>query len=290
VSPDNPQDAYRWESPQQSGLELTVLNALTDDWQQAFQTAMSEWDDGQPDTLTLQSERVDVDVECEPLTGLLKVCNGDYGETDWLGLNAILFDMERKWILMSTAKMNEFFLSRASAAQRQYTMCHEIGHGFGLPHWDENFYNRNMGNCMDYTSRPRSNQQPSASNFEFLKQLYGEVGGTVQPMDSNTFPAQAPGGDRRLRRRSSSSSTTTTNTSRNASSIPAEVMAAYKAVLNGETLPSSRSQHHRILLESNEDSEASLIDLGYGGYGLLVYKLKPWATRTDGDGDDDGDE
>lgn len=132
VSPENPQDAYRWYAPDQAGLELTVLNALTDDWQTEFEIAMTDWDVGQPDTLTLTSRRVDVDVDCEPLDGLLKVCNGNYGETDWRGLNVVLLDMERKWIYSSTAKMNEFFLSQASSAQRQYTMCHEIGHGFGL--------------------------------------------------------------------------------------------------------------------------------------------------------------
>ncbi len=132
ITPETPETAYRWYAPQQSGLQLTVLNALTNDWQQEFEKAMAQWDAGDPDTLTLHSERVEVDVPCEPLNGLLKVCNGDYGATDWRGLNVVLLDMQEKWIYSSTAKMNEHFLSRASAAQRQYTMCHELGHGFGL--------------------------------------------------------------------------------------------------------------------------------------------------------------
>jgi len=37
-----------------------------------------------------------------------------------------------------------------------YTVLHLIvtlGHGFGLPHTDERFWNRDQGNCMDYTNR-----------------------------------------------------------------------------------------------------------------------------------------
>lgn len=53
-----------------------------------------------------------------------------------------------------------------------------LGHGFGLPHWDEDFYNKNLGNCMDYTNDPSVNMQPSESNFIFLADLYGSLDGT----------------------------------------------------------------------------------------------------------------
>jgi len=287
VTPQNPEAAYRWPNPQQSGLQLMVLNALTDDWQQEFETAMAQWDAGQPDTLTLQSERVAVDVQCEPIDGILKVCNGNYGATDWRGLNVVLLDMEGRWIYSSTAKMNEYFLARASLPQRQYTMCHELGHGFGLPHWDTNFYNANMGNCMDYTNRPRSNMQPDTSNFNFLKELYGEVGATIQPAAPSQQQQQGPamgwnnnppnennaegeeeetdeeGNERFLLRGSRLQSIT--------GDIPDFIMSAYRSILNGETLVG----HSRRILHSDDDGEGILIDLGYSNYGLLVYKLRP---------------
>jgi hypothetical protein len=71
------------------------------------------------------------------------------------------------------AKLNEFYLASSDENQRQYTMCHEIGHGFGLPHTDENFYNADLGNCMDYTSNPEVNKQPAQVNYLFLFDLYG---------------------------------------------------------------------------------------------------------------------
>ena len=44
--------------------------------------------------------------------------------------------------------------------------------GFGLPHTDENFYNKNLGNCMDYTDYPSTDMHPDHSNFVFLAAMY----------------------------------------------------------------------------------------------------------------------
>lgn len=45
----------------------------------------------------------------------------------------------------------------------------------GLGHFDENFYNKDLGNCMDYTERPEINMRPDQSNFMVLAELYGTV-------------------------------------------------------------------------------------------------------------------
>lgn len=56
-------------------------------------------------------------------------------------------------------------------------MCHEIGHGFGLPHRDEIPNNPDLGSCLDYTYRFQNNMQPdSAVDFDNLKNLYGVIG------------------------------------------------------------------------------------------------------------------
>lgn len=45
----------------------------------------------------------------------------------------------------------------------------------GLGHSDENFYNKDLGNCMDYTEKPENNMHPDESNFLVLEELYGNV-------------------------------------------------------------------------------------------------------------------
>jgi hypothetical protein len=92
-------------------------------------------------------------------------------------------------IIASSAKMNDYYLSDNNKAQKQYTMCHEIGHGFGLPHTDENFYNSDLGECMDYTSNPQNNKKPGPANFEFLAVMYGTIPNNDQAVEaSSTVP------------------------------------------------------------------------------------------------------
>ena len=134
-----------------------------------------------PDALMLTTSSSEYDYNCDPITGKMKVCNGDYGDTGWKGINQVL--ISNGWIISSVAKMNEFYLGSASFDQRRYTMCHEIGHGFGLPHTDENFFNKDLGNCLDYTNNPSINISPDTGNFEKLAGLYGLA--TQRMLDSS---------------------------------------------------------------------------------------------------------
>ena len=148
----NPSDANRWPNDG-SGLDLQLINALDTMWYDYFDLAVQEWDNGSPDALTLTTEVASPESECSSVDGVMKVCNGDYGETDWkgttwriflctvtaltysvltliivaklLGINTIL--MSSGWITTSSARMNDhFFVEGDDAEKRQYTMCHEV--------------------------------------------------------------------------------------------------------------------------------------------------------------------
>ena len=128
------------------GLTLTLLNVLDDDWQKEFETAVADWSES--DALTLTVERGKVDNSCTRKEGAMVVCNANFGETGWVGINENSVETGSNRITSSVAKMNEYYLRNANFYHRRFTMCHEIGHGFGLPHTDENPYNKNQGNCM----------------------------------------------------------------------------------------------------------------------------------------------
>ena len=65
------------------------------------------------------------------------------------------------------------------------------GHGFGLPHTDENPNNSDLGDCLDYTSTPENNQLPGERNFARLRSIYlkGE-GEALEGVDDGTTVEQ----------------------------------------------------------------------------------------------------
>jgi len=173
---------YRWDNGGDgNGLEMKIYNALSEDWYSYLDQAVQDWGNGPPKSLSLSTEIVPYDFDCSPIKGHIKACNGNYGYTDWKGINeSILID---GYIVSSTVRLNDFFMKAATSGSRQYTICHELGHGFGLPHNDENFFNKDLGSCLDYTVRPEQNQQPSAYDFERLAELYGAISSGRRSLD-----------------------------------------------------------------------------------------------------------
>ena len=58
-------------------------------------------------------------------------------------------------------------------------MCQEVGHTIGLDHQDEDFYNPNLGTCMDYTVDPLSNQHPNQHDYDMLDTIYAHLDTTT---------------------------------------------------------------------------------------------------------------
>jgi hypothetical protein len=259
----NPEDADRWRGNGQ-GLQMEILNALDDYWYPYFVLAVQQWDNGTPDALTLSTSIRSPEPNCEPVQGKLKVCNGNYGDTRWRGINQIL--LTNGYIIASSAKMNEFYLSGSGDDQMQYTMCHEIGHGFGLPHTDENFLNRDLGNCMDYTNNPQVNKQPDDSNFQFLADLYGNVTGTQSVASSEVVSDQVasePGDGRALASQDAADR-----------ELPAWLLSAWRDLIPQIEQQTDATDYHKgwRVLHSSNFGEAHERDLGQG-FTLQVHKL-----------------
>ena len=100
--------------------------------------------------------------------------DGDYGETNWRGINQAALD-SNDFIKSSAARMNDYYLKTDANGVMQYTMCHELGHAFGVPHSDEDFENDDLGNCMDYSRNFEVSKHPDESNYNYLVDLYGLV-------------------------------------------------------------------------------------------------------------------
>lgn len=137
--------------------------------------------------------------KCRPTSGRVEVCNAAYGRNGWLGIAQIWASGDH--IVQGVTKMNDSYFNLATyntPAWRQFVMCQEIGHTFGLAHQDENFTNPNLGSCMDYTNDPSTNQHPNQHDYDQLVTIYTHLDSTttVGPAAAGSGragPAAAPG-------------------------------------------------------------------------------------------------
>jgi len=162
-------DYAKWKRKDGYGLDLTIVNGLNENWNKYFNQAIADWN--KTDALFLTAKTDPNGPNCDEERGVMKVCNDFFGKTGWTGLNEVYFENRR--IVQSIAKMNENYLSNAREGERQYVMCHELGHGYGLPHRDESVINADLGTCMDYVRNPENNQKPDDIDFSNLVTLYG---------------------------------------------------------------------------------------------------------------------
>jgi hypothetical protein len=141
---------------------------------------------------------------CKPTAGRVEVCSERYGFNGWLGIAQIWISGSH--ITQGVTKVNDSYFNTATyntSQWRNFVMCQEIGHTFGLDHQDENTSNANLGTCMDYTSNPGTNQDPNAHDYEQLETIYAhsdtfssvaqasETGGAASPSAAAEEPLGA---------------------------------------------------------------------------------------------------
>lgn len=123
---------------------------------------------------------------CQPTSGRVEVCNKTYGNNGWLGLAQIW--VSGPHITQGTVKVNDTYFNTAAyntPVWRQFVMCQEVGHTFGLDHQDVNFNNANLGTCMDYTNDPARNDG-LGNNLHPNQHDYDELGIIYAQLDSFT--------------------------------------------------------------------------------------------------------
>jgi hypothetical protein len=174
---------------------LQVGDNVSTDWDGYLTVAMSDWSastvlnlSGVPGGTRPRN--------CKPTTGRIEVCNAHYGNNGWLGL-AQIWVSGGSHITQGVAKMNDTYFDTApynTPAWHRLVMCQEIAHDFGLDHQDENFNNRNLGTCMDYTSDPDgppSNEHPNQHDYDELDIIYAHLDGTTT-VGAATLPKTMP--------------------------------------------------------------------------------------------------
>lgn len=185
VSANHAWGTYHWARTA-NPFTLKLGDNVTSAWDSYLGMASSDWSASLVLDTTIVGGGTD-GRRCRATSGRVEVCNAKYGANGWLGLASIWVSGDH--IIKGTAKMNDTYFNTAkynTPAWKQFVVCQEVAHTFGLDHQDEDFGNANLGSCMDYTNDPATNQHPNQHDYDQLVAIYTHLDSTttlVDPVD-----------------------------------------------------------------------------------------------------------
>lgn len=184
VSANHSWGTYHWARTA-NPFTLKLGDNVSSAWDGYLVTNSGDWNNSSTSPLkTAVVSGSTTGKRCRATLGRVEVCNAKYGANGWLGLASIWASGDH--ITKGTAKVNDTYFSTATyntPAWKQFVMCQEVAHTFGLDHQDEDFNNPNLGSCMDYTNNPGrddgagNNLHPNAHDFEQLETIYAHLDG-----------------------------------------------------------------------------------------------------------------
>jgi hypothetical protein len=190
---------YHWARTS-NPFTVKLVDSASPGWDTYLSTASADWSASSVLDTTVVPGNTDSFTQrrCNPVSGQVRVCNYTYGNNGWLGIASIW--LSGNHIVQGTVKNNDTYFNTASyntPAWRQFVMCQEIGHTFGLGHVNEVFNDPNTGSCMDYTNDPDggaggvsssdpSNEHPNTHDYELLASIYAHTDGSTTVKSTTT--------------------------------------------------------------------------------------------------------
>jgi len=168
-------DGLHWQRPNGAEVTAPVGDNVGPQWDKYLVGAVANWNK----STVIQSPVVagtTLPAKCQLKAGTIQVCNAVYGVTGWLGLTSV--QVSNGHISAMSSKLNDSYYNTPTyntAGWRQYVVCHELGHAYGLAHQDEDFYNPNIGSCLDLPLNVKGNEGPNAHDYEMLAALYNHA-------------------------------------------------------------------------------------------------------------------
>lgn len=181
---------YHWKRTSSAIKYIPFRRYVSSIWVTRYNTAIADWRKSAMTKIRPKTTFIGpANKSCPMATGQGSVCDGLYGSTGWLGL-ATIYIAPGNHISRGMARQNNtYFKTKAynTVAWRQFVICQEIGHIFGLAHVNEIFNNPNTGSCMDYTNDPdggpggasntdKNNMHPNAHDYALINSRHLHIG------------------------------------------------------------------------------------------------------------------
>jgi len=179
-------DGLHWTRPSGAEVRVTVGDNVGPQWDKYLLGAVTGWNK----STVIQSSIVPgktLAVKCQLVSGTIQVCNSTYGVTGWLGLTSV--KLSNGHISAMSSKLNDSYFNTPTfntPGWRQYVTCHELGHAYGLAHQDEDFYNPNIGSCLDLPLNVKGNEGPNAHDYELLLTIYNHAESSIAAANGAT--------------------------------------------------------------------------------------------------------
>ncbi len=176
---------YHWARTA-NPFTLKLGDSVSGAWDSYLLAASVDWSTSNILDATVVPGKTRSAKTCKPIAGRVETCNSTYGSNGWLGIAQIWASGTH--ITQGVVKMNDTYFNTTTynkPSWKQFVMCQEVGHVFGLDHQDEAFANPNLGTCMDYTNDPARNDgvgdnlRPNTHDYEEIATIYGHLDGST---------------------------------------------------------------------------------------------------------------
>lgn len=150
-------------------VTVTFGDNVSSQWAGYLKYAAKRWNRSDVVRPKIQRGRTNP-AQCSKRDDTVQVCNDTYGTGEgWLGLTTLYFHGDK--IYAATIKINDSFFRQGSyndPVAKRHTMCHEMGHAFGLSHV-------NTRSCMNDSAQAIfHNAKPINKDFKTLKKIYSK--------------------------------------------------------------------------------------------------------------------
>jgi hypothetical protein len=189
-------NGYHWNTDSRQTIKypLRVGDNVSASWDAILAVASADWNKSVIKNKVVPGS---TNTNCDPVAGKTEVCSGLYGETGWLGLTQLWLSADgQNHITQATVRVNDTYLGQApfnANAWKTQTLCHEMGHAYGLDHQDNTFENVNLGSCLDLTNDPDgsllsqlNNTHPNQHDYDVIKAVYNHKHTTTKPPRGTT--------------------------------------------------------------------------------------------------------
>ena len=185
-------NGYHWQRSTNTIRYIPIRRLHSSAWLTRYAAAYARWrSTAMTKVRLIQGATGGPSNTCPAALNQITSCDGSYGSTGWLGLATIwTYSGTARHIAQGTSKVNNTYFNTSAyntVPWRQFVICQEIGHNFGLGHVNEVFNNANTGSCMDYTNDPDggaggasasdpSNMNPNAHDYTLINSKHNHVG------------------------------------------------------------------------------------------------------------------